>query len=108
MKRGSRDLWALMFVVLVLLVLLVLLLLLLLLLFMFFMFFMSWTTRLAVGWTDGFGMKLAVLVLVLLLLMGSEPETTMRRRETGLVLGMAAGACFDGREWVRVVSLLGL
>ena len=100
MKRGSRDLWALMFVVVVMS-----LLLLLLLLFMFFMFFMSWTARLAVGWMDGFGMKLAVL---LALLMGSEPETTMRRRETGLVLGMAAGACFDGREWVRVVSLLGL
>ena len=37
---------------------------------------------------------------MLLLLMGSEPETTMRRRETGFALDMVAGACFDGREWL--------
>ena len=38
------------------------------------------------------------LALALALLMGSEPETTMRRRETGLVLDMAAGACFEERD----------
>ena len=39
-------------------------------------------------------------MFMLLLLTGSEPEITLRRRETGFVLDMVVGACFDGREWV--------
>ena len=89
MKRGSRDLWALF--------LLLLLLLLLLMLLAVLAMRLAAVAGADAAKLDGFGVRLAMSMLVLL--MGAAPETTMRRRETGLVLGIAAGACFDEREW---------